>query len=501
MAATTLQETPVSAAPATPPPIPETIARTGLAPTLEGLPWDEAFALGRGYDAATGLAAAEVALEPFLPEEVTAKQSTRRYRFIQDQAELDREIEIAAPGRYNLRPLATGPTTGYLPAVGFSEFEMTLVAEQESLAAGYDRPAIYELTPAARSLAADPARFRARYGDYFLAGCQRGSRFTAVYRCRAATRIALDKLRAALEGELPPVLTREGAASLVKAANLYGVEVSVSVFLLGCEPRGGLALPPFQTTPEGVLSELAWFETHEQAVPLKAELRHFSAVAPEIPRQTAAAPEAFAGLDRLYTALWRTRARFGTCPEPYRRQLEDHFVRLEAGILAERGSLAVDTAKQRLLEEETGRMLAEVQEVFDRRDFYVKVQSLVRGEPRKEMPIEDVPGAPDTWVFGFDEYPESKAVVLHRTDLRFVKSWLLGAHREHTFTFGPDKRYLIVGWEVISNRADDHNGSWWKLGDQILLTHEAQVHVRSQFDRGCDWCLTLYYVNAADYQF
>lgn len=494
---TTIQEAPVVKA--VPEAVPIGIARTVLAPTLEGLLWDEAFNLGSGFDAVTGLPAAEAALQPFLTPETTEMQPTERYGFIQSFSELDQEIERAVPGRYNLRPLAAGPATDYLSDIAFSEFEMTLVAHQESLAAGYDRPEIYELTPAARSLAADPDRFRARYGDYFLAGCRRGARFTAVYRCQAASGIALEKLRTAFGGEPPRVLTREGTAAFVKAAHLYGVEISVSLFLLGCQPRGGMV--QFQTTPDGVLSELGWFKSHERAVPLQAELRHFSALVPELPRQTPVDPEDFAGLARLCTALWRTRSRFGSCPDPYRRQLEEHFVRLEAGILSERRSLAADVAKRRLLEEEANRMLAEVQEVFDRRDFFTRVQAAVREEPVLNEPLEDAPGGPDTWAFGFDEYPQSKAVVLCRTDLRFAKAWHLGGWREHTFTFGPDSKHLIVGWKVISNRTDDHNGSWMKLSHPILLSHEARVHVKSQYDRGCDWCLTLFYVNAADYQF
>lgn len=494
---TAIQEAPV--AKAVPETVPSGIARTVLAPVLEGLLWDEAFHLGCGFDAVTGLRAAETALQPLTAPETADMQSTERYRFIQTAAELDREIESAVPGRYNLSPLAAGPATDYLSAIAFSEFEMTLVAHHESLAAGYDRPEIYELTPAARSLAADPDRFRARYGDYFVSGCRRGARFTAVYRCQGSSRIALEKLRLAFGGEPPRVLTREGIAAFVKAAHLYGVDVSVSLFLLGCQPRGGLA--QLQTTPDGVLSELGWFKSHERAMPMQAEVRHFSALVPELPRQTPVDPEDFAGLARLYGAFWRARSRFGSCPDPYRRQMEEHFVRLETGLLAERRSLAADVAKRRLLEEEAGRMLAEVQEVFDRRDFFFKVQALVRDEPPPNEPLEDAPGGPDTWAFGFDEYPLSKAVVLCRTDLRFAKSWHLGGWREHTFTFGPDNKHLIVGWKVISNRTDDHNGSWMKLSHPILLGHEARVHVKSQYDRGCDWCLTLYYVNAADYQF
>ena len=66
--ATTLQETPVKTAPV-PPSFPETLperagtARTVLAPTLEGLLWNEAFTLGRGLDAIRGLPATESALE------------------------------------------------------------------------------------------------------------------------------------------------------------------------------------------------------------------------------------------------------------------------------------------------------------------------------------------------------------------------------------------------------------------------------------------------------
>ena len=494
---TTVQEAPVLKA------VPETVpggfARTVLAPTIEGILWDEAFNLGCGFDAVTGLPAGEVALQPFLAPETAELKQAERYRFIQTSAELDEEIERAVPGRYGFWPAAAGPATDYLSAISFSDFEMTLVAHHDSLAEGYDRPESYELTPAARSLAADPDRFRARFGDYFLSGCRRGTRFTAVYRCQAASRIALEKLRAAFGGEPPRMLTREGTAAFLKTANLYSIEVSASLFLLGCQPRGGMM--QFQTTPDGVLAELGWFKSHERAVPLRAELRHFSALVPELPRQTPVDPEDFAGLARLHAAFWRARSRFGSCPDPYRRLMEEHFVRLEAGILSERRSLAADAAKRRLLEEEAGRMLAEVQEVFDRRDFYVMVQAMAREEPALNEPLEDAPGGPDTWSFGFDEYPRSKAVVLSRTDLRFAKSWHLGGWREHTFTFGPDGKHLIVGWKVISNRTDDHNGSWMKLSHPILLSHEARVHVKSQYDRGCDWCLTLYYVNAADYQF
>jgi hypothetical protein len=58
-----------------------------------------------------------------------------------------------------------------------------------------------------------------------------------------------------------------------------------------------------------------------------------------------------------------------------------------------------------------------------------------------------------------------------------------------------------VGWQVISNWGDGPNGCWWKETNQILGSDHAAVHVKSQYDRGCDWSLRVYYVEAKDYQF
>ncbi len=34
-----------------------------------------------------------------------------------------------------------------------------------------------------------------------------------------------------------------------------------------------------------------------------------------------------------------------------------------------------------------------------------------------------------------------------------------------------------------------------------LLDQVAAVHVKSQYDRGCDWSMRVYFVDAKDYQF
>jgi hypothetical protein len=101
----------------------------------------------------------------------------------------------------------------------------------------------------------------------------------------------------------------------------------------------------------------------------------------------------------------------------------------------------------------------------------------------------------------FRTYSQSNAVVIHSTQYRYNPQWEACKSQVYNFQFGPDDKYLIVGWQVVSNWQDGTNGYWGQATDQILLTDNATVHVESIIGRGCDWSLIIYYVDAKDYQF
>ncbi len=84
----------------------------------------------------------------------------------------------------------------------------------------------------------------------------------------------------------------------------------------------------------------------------------------------------------------------------------------------------------------------------------------------------------------------------------YKEDWRIG-WRENTFQFGPgDGSKLIVGWQVISNWGGDHNGDWWReSSNPILLSKVGLVHVKSEYDRGANWSVIWYYVDARDYMF
>jgi hypothetical protein len=133
-------------------------------------------------------------------------------------------------------------------------------------------------------------------------------------------------------------------------------------------------------------------------------------------------------------------------------------------------------------------------------DFYSKVKNAIRQEPAKDVKIDEEESGPQIWMYGYSVYSKSDAVVIHQTTKNYTEKWQFG-RREATLEFGPDPNSLIVGWQVISNWGDGTNGTWYKANDQILMTNHGAVHVRSEYDRGCDWSVVFYFVDAEDYQF
>jgi hypothetical protein len=138
--------------------------------------------------------------------------------------------------------------------------------------------------------------------------------------------------------------------------------------------------------------------------------------------------------------------------------------------------------------------------VSDRKDFYFKVKSAVASEPPQGQEALDSQAGPHVWEYGFSTYPESPAVVISSVKYDYAEPWQIG-WRESTLEFGPDPSKLIVGWRVQANWTDGTDGSWWKASDQILLTGHGAVHVKSEYDRACDWSVIFYIVDAKDYPF
>ncbi len=468
--------------------------QTELEQIISGLGWTEGFRLGEGIDAVTGSQTAS-ALQPFTIQQKTVKSSQEHYRFVQNDSAYNEEVEASASGKYNIEGIQVSASTKYLQEVKYSEVAITLLATYEVIYNGYDEASEYQFTEAAKGLLAEPARFRSAFGDYFLAGYQRGSRFLGVYACQATSAEKMIEFQASFGAETPDVFSAEGSTRFLSAASAHNINITCDLFMEGYEGAG----PVGPWTPEKIMEALNWFKANATGTPLRAKLRHYSTLDPNYPHTVDIAPDVFVELRQLYTRVWDVRARYHSCPAQYQAQLTNDFTALDAGVTSKQGILATDQAQRLQYQQQADSLLSKLNDVMDRMDFYFKVTAAVRTEPAKGANIEEGTGQ-QTWLYGYSVYTKSPAVTIHSTNLHYSDSWHIG-WREHIFQFGPDGNYLIVGWEVVSNWNDGTNGSWRKEVDQILLTSQAAVYVTSEYDRGCDWSLIVYYVDAKDYQF
>jgi hypothetical protein len=373
---------------------------------------------------------------------------------------------------------------------------VTLIARFESHCVDYDRLADARLTDRARRLMQDdPVRFRYAYGDYFVAGGRRASRFTAVYTCASTTVDKMQEFKSRIGASMPEVFSAEGSARFKETAKNSDVSISTHVFMEGTDgdyPGGG------DWTPEKVIEALGWFKRNQRGVYLTALLHHYNTLEPAYPRSVDVPPQAFAELRRLYLSAWDVRAQYGSCPSHYKEKLSGEFRQLTTRLEASKEDLVTDLQLRGDMQQACDLLGARLKAVYDRLEAYLRVTQLVKDEPGKDRPIEEGQGQ-QVWLYGIRDWVKSDAVVVHRNDSRYEEKWQIG-WREATIGFSSSKA-LVVGWEVVSDWNDGTNGQWWKTTDQNLLKDQAYVHVKSQYDRGCAWTLHVYYVDAADYQF
>jgi hypothetical protein len=471
--------------------------QTELDQTITGIPWRKGFDYGVGIDAITG-SLSGTAIKKFTPSNPWERLSTERYRFIQSESDLNQEIEASASGKYNIEGVKVSASTQFLHKIKFSDLSTTLIAEYESRQNGYDQAESYELTDEAQWLMGDePAAFRKSYGDYFIAGGLRRSRFLALYRCQASSAESMMSFKASLGAGVPNVFSAQASSKFMRAASQSNVSISIDIALEGYEGQA----PSGPWTPQKVLEALDWFKGAEKGVHLEALLKHYSTIDPTYLRTIPIAPSVFMELRQLYLKVWDIRSFYAPLPQHYQDQLRKDYTDLDTGVPAYQGQLPTDQTSRKGYQQRADNLLGRLMKMRTRQDFTTMVRAQAAKEPGRGAEI--VAGAgQNQWMYGLNSYPRNEAVSdeIESKEMHYAESWRIG-WREHTFEFGPDSRYLIVGWQVISNWTDGTNGSWWKETDQILGRHHAAVHVKSQYDRGCDWGLRVYYVEAKDYQF
>lgn len=469
---------------------------TDLTGIISPLPWADDFQLGIGINAVSGGKHAS-ALKPFTPRPATTRRTSEHYRLVQNEHDMSQELELSASGKYNIEGVNLSASASYLSKITFSELYISLVAQYESVFDQYDEAERYELTDEARNLLMrDPKQFRLSFGDYFVSGVRRFSRFTAVYRCKSSSAESMQEFKARLGAEAPQVFSAEGSTRFMSLAKQHNIELEIQIDKYGFSgdsPYG----PPW--TVEKILQELDWCKRNQASSAFQAKLSHYSMIEPRYTQSIDIAPSIFVELRQLYLAVWDVRTRYESCPPAYKDALETEYTSLMEGVTANKTQLATNAERRQEYQRLAAALLTRLGEIFDRRDFYIKVLRSLGTEPALGQEIVEGTGV-QTWLYGFKDYGKSAAVSIATSEMHYAESWHIG-WREHTFEFGPSDKNLIVGWQVISNWNDGTNGSFWKDTSRIIGTGYGAVHVKSRYDRGCDWTVRIFYVPSKDYQF
>ena len=469
---------------------------TTLDGVVSNVPWADEFVIGAGVNAMTG-SVSSTALKPLKLDLAQSKTSRLRQLLIQNKSDYQREIEASASGKYNIGGLDLSASAEYLRSVKYSELSISLVAQYESTYRDYDLAATYDFTDHAREvLNGGYAKFRDLFGDYFVAGVRRQSLFTAVFTCSAQSSDEMTKFKASIGASAPNVFEAKGSVSFMQSAQTNNVTVSIETFMHGYDGTP----PDLPQSAGGVLEQLKWFRSHELGVKSMAYLRHYSAVEPEAPKTLPIDPKDFTAVQGVYSNFHVLSSQYQSLPSFYRDKYRNEYEDIRSGLKAYQETLASDATRRGEFADRLAKLLAAFGVVFDRQEFYFRVRNAATTEPGHGAAIEDSETGPGSWMYGYQAYPKSAAVEIQSVDMNYHEEWHVG-WREQTLHFGPDQTKLIVGWRVISNWTKGLGGQWKKVSAAILLRSEAAVWVCSCYDRGCNWTVRIFYVNAADYQF
>lgn len=472
---------------------------------LADTPWDsKRFALGAGIDVVTG-EIAKTAVEPFEVDKGFTQDVEFKYQMVRSETEMESVIDVSTKGKYNIKAVDIGESTEFLQEVSYSETRHTVIARLVigSPTMRVAEPSAYRLTEDAQKLMrGNPRKFREVYGDYFISGQTRRAEFMVVYSFYATDSGRLRDITSHLDVSVEGLFSKEGTVKLHEKTRQSGVNVSISVHMLGLGEAAKLKDRPSPGQLPDIAEALAWFVKHAVGRAETAQFTHYSLFDSHFPATVEVPADHFSALKQLYGHLWLLRSRFHGMPEHYQRDVRDRFTRLESNITARKGELAKDPAQVAKLDEEACSLLHDIQLVCDRKDFYLRVLAAREAEG-EQLRGEKSAKRQQSWMYGLSSDLHTEAVVIQREEKTFREGFRhpLGSKRKGNLSFGDGSNRLIVGMQVRSNWSDGTGGTWRTDQSHFLLEHHATVHVESEGSRGCDWTAVCYYVDANLYRF
>jgi hypothetical protein len=281
-------------------------------PVIE-VPVQDGYAMGSGV-ILPAITVRQAAVEKFTPPAPTDAKFNVLYSWISDSNSFQKEFfaDASATGTYS------GVTGGFKASVmkqtSFGTLSQTLilkcVRDWNPVDIGGSNTPYPKLTAdAEKLLAADPAKFRATYGDYFVGGYRKQARLWVVFNLKSQDQKSLTEFKASVEASAPEVFTASGSTSFKIAAQQKNVEITGQAIMDGVKANGG-GLVSIPSSPEKAVEIYKQFQTDAVGTNTGARLFHYSLVDNRVPMTLPVDPSKLAIASDIFAKL-RTAQSFG----------------------------------------------------------------------------------------------------------------------------------------------------------------------------------------------
>ncbi|MCJ1396857.1 hypothetical protein MMC11_000047 [Xylographa trunciseda] len=453
---------------------------------------------GSGYDVAHRTLRSS-ALESFTPQSSsTDRKYTPNIHTITTSEELKSRIKADVNATIPLEGAKIEATSSYLRSVQTSKTSLVQILEEiiEDPPVRAKTEQLKLKPDALKLLKKSVEEFQQKYGEYFVYGYVSRARFSAICTIKTSSEAVRDKIRASLTakatdvGEIAATLER----SLQNNSDFAQVDIHMEIDRLKGEEPAKRHI--FKT--DEVLSAFDKFQKDFVTVPFMALLCHYSVISSfPLPQNQF---EYLGGqLAAAYQNLYIAQTDLISSPM------------VQAASFTHRITKVCDEIKQLDVgnEDAVSETKKHVQECTDetdrwrlRYDLRLDAVKLASKSMADNIGKEIEASYQREWSSGLLGVNGNRKYDLLKDDIttqreQFKVGWEHGRQRGKFLLGRSDKQ--IIGFQIISHRNDNSNGSY-KLHKGSILDSEMQVEFITGFSRGCDWVAEVWMVSKVTYE-
>jgi hypothetical protein len=470
---------------------------THLPPSLADMVWLDEYNLGYGLNAVTGSISPKSAIDLTNSSVTSAKHFTvnQKVHSISSESDFKNAMNLSGNVKFNIGAGEASSQTSYSSSIDYSETTTTIIAHSNKSSLDYESIDLdnVKLTDDAQKLLhKNIDEFRSIYGDYFVSGAKVGCHLVAMYVCTAKSSESMKDFKASASASYGGLFSSKGTAEFLNTAKSHDITTTFKYIIYG-------ANKDIPTNFDDIPSALLWFNDpkNTENTPEKAFITHYSEIMPKFPQTVPVDPSIFTAIQNLYALNSLVKDRYLNCPGSYGNEYGSDYTNLQNTIFSNASELPNNTNLITKATEDATSLLSNLNNVYDRNDFYRQTQSEQSKEPKQGSAIDAEHS--NSWAYGYNSTTSPvRNVPIQSHTLSYKKGWHSG-HRSHVFDSGAESAELIVGWSIKSNKSD--NGSWTKNVDTILLGHQLEITLESDFDRGIDYSVTYYTVPSILFDF